>query len=363
MSESLTHKLPIGETGRADSQLEELTPDKWQMRLLPLMSHMVIGLTLFFFVASFAQLAYLQLSILENPEIDLTEPLTVLSSGSDVTIDGLLAMSRYKVLATLEANALALRHHQANVLLMSRVWARYLGFATGMILVLVGSSFILGKLREAPSKVESGSSAFRFSIGSSSPGLILAGLGVVLMLTTIINHHEITVRDAPVYLRGSDQFASFAATDREMSESSLVVGAPLVHRSVSGTPIPRVRSSVSGTPVPQRDKAEVVTATPQLLSPADGSVFDHYPRTTTLRWTAVPGADRYMVQIDCFQCCAIEHWCTEAIRADYGLLEVAGTEYTFDFVGALPGRWRVWAVNAQGQAGPKSGWLEFRYTR
>ena len=34
--------------------------------------------------------------------------------------------------------------------------------------------------------------------------------------------------------------------------------------------------------------------TPMQLSPVDGSVFDHYSRMTTLRWTAVPGATSVM---------------------------------------------------------------------
>ncbi|MCL4554138.1 MAG: S-layer homology domain-containing protein, partial [Actinobacteria bacterium] len=34
---------------------------------------------------------------------------------------------------------------------------------------------------------------------------------------------------------------------------------------------------------------------PVLLSPADGTVFDHYPRTTTLKWQGVPAAVEYLV--------------------------------------------------------------------
>ena len=35
----------------------------------------------------------------------------------------------------------------------------------------------------------------------------------------------------------------------------------------------------------------------------------------------------------------------------------------FQFVGAQPGQWRVWAVDASGQEGAKSEWREFRYPR
>jgi len=40
----------------------------------------------------------------------------------------------------------------------------------------------------------------------------------------------------------------------------------------------------------------------------------------------------------------------------------SSTTYTFNFVGAQPGRWRVWAVNGSGMPGSKSGWREFRFT-
>jgi hypothetical protein len=102
---------------------------------------------------------------------------------------------------------------------------------------------------------------------------------------------------------------------------------------------------------------------PQQLSPADGTVFNHYPRETTRRWSAGSGSTRYVVQIDCYHCCAAGEWCTDAGRPDYGLNQTAGTQYTFSFVGAQPGRWRVWAINADGQEGPKSDWWEFTYTR
>ncbi len=209
MSESLIQKLPAREAMLADVQPEALTSVKWQERLLPLMSHMVVGLTLFFFVASFAQLAYLHWSISRSPQMELGEALAILSPGPDAPLEEMLAASHLKVLATLEANALERRHHQGNVLLMSRVWTRYLGFVTGMILALVGCSFILGKLQEPPAEVTGKSPVADFSFKSTSPGIILAGLGVILMLTTIIIHHEITVRDVPLFLsRGESSSAT-----------------------------------------------------------------------------------------------------------------------------------------------------------
>jgi hypothetical protein len=39
------------------------------------------------------------------------------------------------------------------------------------------------------------------------------------------------------------------------------------------------------------------------------------------------------------------------------------TSYTFNFVGAQPGRGRVWAVNGSGMPGAKSGWRQFGFTQ
>lgn len=104
-------------------------------------------------------------------------------------------------------------------------------------------------------------------------------------------------------------------------------------------------------------------ATPKQLTPPDGKVINRFPRTTTLRWEEVSGAASYTVEIDCFQCCKPNAWCTDVGQTYKVVPNLEDTSYTFDFVGAQPGRWRVWAVGANGQESPKSGWWEFRYTR
>lgn len=104
------------------------------------------------------------------------------------------------MLSLLEANALQRRYHQAGVLLISRIWTRYLGFVTGTILALVGAAFILGKLRETNSVLGAESALWKVSMTSASPGLILATLGTLLMLATLATNLEMQVNDGPVYL-------------------------------------------------------------------------------------------------------------------------------------------------------------------
>jgi hypothetical protein len=96
-------------------------------------------------------------------------------------------------------------------------------------------------------------------------------------------------------------------------------------------------------------------ATPKQISPAHGTVFSHYPRRTTLRWDSVIGAMSYTVEYGYKDG---NTW--RSYRPKSG---ITTTIYTFEFVGAQPGRWRVWAVSAHGVESPKSAWWEFRYTR
>jgi hypothetical protein len=94
---------------------------------------------------------------------------------------------------------------------------------------------------------------------------------------------------------------------------------------------------------------------PQQLTPTDGTVFSHYPRRTELRWKGVPSAKSYTVE---YQYKSGNQWSKSIIKR--GITE---TNYVFSFVGAQPGRWRVWAVLKNGKETAKTGWWEFRYTR
>jgi hypothetical protein len=69
-----------------------------------------------------------------------------------------------------------------------------------------------------------------------------------------------------------------------------------------------------------------------------------------------------MVEVDCFNCCQVGQWCTDVGRKWVLSPALSGTSWTFDFVGAQPGRWRVWAISSTGSPGPKSGWWTFTYT-
>ena len=84
------------------------------------------------------------------------------------------------------------RHHQANVLLMTGIWVRYLDFTNATIFAHSSAPFILGKLREPYSSAEGEMQGVgKFSILSASPGIVLAVLGVLLMFTTMIRQKDV----------------------------------------------------------------------------------------------------------------------------------------------------------------------------
>lgn len=109
----------------------------------------------------------------------------------------------------------------------------------------------------------------------------------------------------------------------------------------------------------ESDPETAALPAPKLVSPEDLSHFDHYPRRTVLVWKAVPGAAGYRVETD-YQYSG--KWWSEDHGQSYAV-DVTATTYIFDFVGAQPGRWRVWAFDARGREGTKSEWREFVYSR
>ena len=176
---------------------------KWQKKLLPFMIIVLSLVMLFFFTASAWQLYYLHQRIERSPELDLAPALALLDSNPKGASErDKLEVGRWKTLTLLEGNALQRRYHQANVLLMSRIWTGYLGFVTGMILALVGATFILGKLKESESQVDASSALWKLSITTASPGMVLALLGTILMITTMVTHYEIKVDDGQLYTAG-----------------------------------------------------------------------------------------------------------------------------------------------------------------
>ncbi len=243
---------------------------KWQTKLLPFMTRMISALTLFFFLASFGQLIYLHVNIRNSPTLNINESFSQLPPSSNLTTQQTIEASKLKALIMLEGHSLERQYHQANVLLMSRVWTSYLGFVTGMVLALVGAAFILGKLREPVSEISTAIQSTSMSLKSASPGLLLAGLGTMLMLATIITHHKIEVVDKAVYLHDSPASTPAAVSEQPPLElprttpekkSAVTTEQPLLQR-----PAPKVENAASvpaQQPLLQRPALKASAAAPE----------------------------------------------------------------------------------------------------
>jgi hypothetical protein len=104
---------------------------------------------------------------------------------------------------------------------------------------------------------------------------------------------------------------------------------------------------------------------PNQLSPIDNQQFEIFPRVTRLEWTAVEGAASYSIEIDVCQGRPKNRQCINpqplTLPSNPASTNLMTTSYEFNFVGAQPGRWRVWAVDKEGREGFKSEWRTFVY--
>jgi eukaryotic-like serine/threonine-protein kinase len=102
---------------------------------------------------------------------------------------------------------------------------------------------------------------------------------------------------------------------------------------------------------------------PQPLSPTTGTLFTHFPRNTTLVWSAVtdPSAPvTYRVHAQFCQGSANNPTsCSD--RPSYCPGVLTSTTCNFNFVGGQPGRWRVRAVDALGNESAFSDWSTFEF--
>jgi hypothetical protein len=175
------------------------------------MVRMLVGMTVFFLVASLAQVTVLHLEVLRKPTLDITPVFGPLEPASALTHAQRLEETRLRALVLLESSTLDRHYHQATTLVLSRLWKNYLGFVTGMILALVGAAFVLGKLEGPDSELGAKGEAGELSFKSASPGLMLAVLGVILMVTTVVVHTDITVTNQAIYLRPYESLSPIPA--------------------------------------------------------------------------------------------------------------------------------------------------------
>lgn len=214
-------KLASDLSKTAISEVDDSNSVRWQTRLLPLMSVLLVGLAVFFLAASVYQLYSLKASILSSSKSLPPQQLEAFRPvPGDLPVNN-FEKGKWETLIWLEADAMDRRYHQATAITLARIWTIYLGFLTGMILALVGAAFILGKIRESASNLDLSSGAWKTTVQSSSPGIILATLGTTLMIVTILGRVDVQIEDRPLYIGEhiGNTLASSPSNDSTVSPS------------------------------------------------------------------------------------------------------------------------------------------------
>jgi len=193
----------IENSGKAEKTKYELDQvNSWQKKLLPWLIIMPTILILLFIYLATRQMQQFNTVIEAKSESVIDK---IIPSPSDTLLNnnlkGNMDYIRWITLARMEEKSLDRRYNQGGLLLASRIFTKYLGFFTGMILAIVGAVFIIGKLQESSSDIEGAvGDQMKLKIVSSSPGIIFGVLGTVLMLSTILQHAEIELKDQPLFL-------------------------------------------------------------------------------------------------------------------------------------------------------------------
>jgi hypothetical protein len=158
----------------------------------------VLATMVFFAVVSLWKFSALEARI-SQPRQD-PPAIVWVQPGATSTFDERLQVSTLQARYSLERETIERRYAQAALAFEARLWTRFMGFLTGMILAVVGATFVLGKLETDATDL--GANAGRvvaMTLRSTSPGLVLAVLGTVLMTVSIAIPATADTEDAAIY--------------------------------------------------------------------------------------------------------------------------------------------------------------------
>lgn len=188
---------------------QEKNKNNWQKKLMPWLITMPTLLIFLFVFLATQQMRKFNTML----EIETTSVLddVVLNTEKNPTLINSLDYLRWVTLVKMEERSLDRRYKQGGALLGARIFTKYLGFFTGMILAIVGAIFIIAKLQEQKTEIEGDAgNGIKGKLSSSSPGVIFGVLGTVLMLSTILQHNEISVSDQPLFLNSTNLYLNGA---------------------------------------------------------------------------------------------------------------------------------------------------------
>lgn len=182
----------------------------WQARMVPFMVAIVVAAGTFF-----ASVAVWKFNDLEaRMERQPSDPPAIIwvRPGVDLAFDQQIEVSTIIAKYNLERESIARRYTQARFIIEARLWTRFLGFITGMLLSLIGGAFVLGKLETTTTALSASSAAGALTLRSTSPGLFLAVLGTALMTLSITVSGTTETKDGAIYFASSSDAGTSGPT-------------------------------------------------------------------------------------------------------------------------------------------------------
>ncbi|MGK0391762.1 MAG: hypothetical protein ACI94Y_004529 [Maribacter sp.] len=221
----------------------------------------------------------------------------------------------------------------------------------------------------------------RLPLNRNDPAYTVEGLSIITAIYLDVQFSDGTSIDFPNYQREYADNIIFDDTSRDPNDIIKIIwwdrdsnnpslgkyaaqltstgkGVGSAYLKMSLRDAPHVTASVLVEVV---SSAKPALAAPRLNSPADKKIFTHFPRETTLIWGAVTGAMEYIVELDCHF--SNNTWHTDTSDEPFRLETTSDTFYSFGWVGAQAGRWRITAVDKNGNEGKASEWRQFEYTQ
>lgn len=150
----------------------------------------------FFIVTSFFQLQSVLSSINRAPSIYTAEFLAN-TPTADFDADAYEVRGR----VSLDLDNLLHRHQRSQAQLASRTWLRFMSMSFGAILIVIGGTFILGRISVPRAEMDMEAGSVRLSLAASSPGLFLILCGCALVIAPIVTKQTIWTSEGSSYLQ------------------------------------------------------------------------------------------------------------------------------------------------------------------
>lgn len=207
----------------------------------------LVALSLVFFVVTLRNYTNLQ-ERLGAAALDIPVALSQLDGKnlSDASKD-------WHMRVLLEHEAMSSRHRQNATVVEASVWTRFMGFMTGMVMVIAGCTFIIGKLEvsfEGSGKLGGNEGALK----TNSPGIVLAVVGSVLIAIALGVKVNVEVNDRPVFLSDMQGYTVEASTPLPAPLPLPEMPAP---SSPSSKPKGKPAASVGKPPMPAAVAQEI----------------------------------------------------------------------------------------------------------